>query len=252
MEKENHSQNFKQFVEKNNNLIQGSIGYAPRGFWSKIQCEGGISFKGVVFNSNVLSKEKLNRESLIKIVNNNNTEFIVKIISIFAWGQMKVENAVIFFGYYNKYYKELEKILTDRKKNRIEIYDAILKLDLKNCKPAYFTKLIFFFTSETNYPGYIMDQWTAKSINMIMGQTLVTLDNNGTGYVTIRNDKQVYKAFCHKVENLAKDTCYNGSQIEQYLFDKGGRKKEIGEWRKYVKENYNEFNKEINTIVKYK
>ncbi|GAA4281947.1 hypothetical protein GCM10022260_23700 [Gaetbulibacter aestuarii] len=154
-----------------------------------------------------------------------------------AWGQMKPENAVMFFGNFAKYKFELQKILTRKLANRKDIYNSISLLDLKNCKPAYFTKLIFYFTANNNSKGYIMDQWTAKSINLITGESLVKLDTSG--YVTSSNNGDIYEKFCFIIDNLSKKNYsgrkYNGSEIELFLFDRGGKKNKIGDWRRYVK-----------------
>lgn len=231
-----HLEKFKTFVESNKNSEQGWVGHSPIEFWNKTTCEGGIKFKELDFK-NKLSSETLKRTSLKDIVEDNSIEFVVKIISILAWGRMKAENAVMFFGNYHKYEAELKKSLTSETKDRHEIYDDILKLNLKNCKPAYFTKLIFFFTSKRNKPGYIMDQWTAKSINLITGESIVRLDS--MGFVSKNNDSNVYNRFCSYIDELAKHMKISGSLIEEYLFDKGGREIHIGDWRKYVKENHN-------------
>ncbi|WP_445956533.1 8-oxoguanine DNA glycosylase OGG fold protein [Yeosuana sp.] len=243
MENKIHYEKFKEFVQQTPDLNQGAVGVSPRDFWKTIICDDGITFKGVEVEINELSEKALDRNEVLDILENKTTKFIIKIISIFAWGGMKVENGVMFFGHYNKYKNELEEILNNKTKDRKDIYEHILELNLKNCQPAYFTKLIFFFTARRQNPGYIMDQWTAKSINMITGDLLVKLD--GSGIVKPSNKGASYERFCNEVESLAIDFKTDGAQIEQYLFDKGGKTKDIGIWRAYVKANYLENSKTL-------
>lgn len=97
--------------------------------------------------------------------------------------------------------------------------------------PAYFTKLIFFCSQYHN--GYIMDQWTSKSINMIFGSRLVNL--YGNGYVSDRNDTESYVNYCTSVEKLAEIGGWSPEETEIRLFSEGRRK---GAWRNYVTENW--------------
>lgn len=248
MENKIHYEKFKEFVQQTPDLNQGAVGVSPRDFWKTIICDGGITFKGVEVDSKELSENKLNREEVLDIIENKETNFIIKIISIFAWGKMKPENAVRFFGHYHKYKEALEKILTNEEKERMDMFREIKKLKLKNCQSPYFTKLLFFFTATSNKPGYIMDQWTAKSINMITGELLVKLDKDG--YVTGSNKGGDYERFCSIIDDLANhmydENEYNGSQIEQYLFDNGGTKP--GKWRAYVDKNYVEISKTLKKV----
>lgn len=94
--------------------------------------------------------------------------------------------------------------------------------------PAYYTKLIFFCTPR--HDGYIMDQWTSKSINLIYGTRIVDLNNKGL--VTDRNDVGTYEPFCRAVERLARYGKWSPEETEIRLFSYGGAKK--GAWRDYV------------------
>lgn len=97
--------------------------------------------------------------------------------------------------------------------------------------PAYFTKLIFFCSPR--HDGYIMDQWTSKSINLIYGDNIVDL--YGLGFVSDKNDTQTYVRFCLAVEKLAKIGGWSPEETEIRLFYEGRNK---GEWRKYVMEHW--------------
>lgn len=222
--------------------FQGQIGLIPSVFWNNVTCNNGIFFNGFEnINSQKLPKNKLNREEVIEFVNGDLFSFEEKLILIFAWGGMKIENAIIFFGNYLNYGENLKKVLCDRKINREEKFNKINNLNLKNCKTAYFTKLIFFFTANDEKPGYILDQWTAKAVNLILCSNIIKLDSQG--YVK-KNDSKAYGFFCEFIESLFEEInksnhkILNSKIIEEYLFDIGGKKNSIGKWRKYVKDNY--------------
>ena len=100
--------------------------------------------------------------------------------------------------------------------------------------PAYYTKLIFF--CHPKHDGYIMDQWTARSANLLIDQSDNRIRLNKSKYfqgVSDFNNQCVYEEFCCNVERLAKE-CGNPypSEIEEALFSKGGRNKL--DWRRYV------------------
>ena len=96
---------------------------------------------------------------------------------------------------------------------------------------AYFTKLIFF--CEPNHKGYIMDQWVAKSINLLTDSNLVHLEG---GCVSKRNTRETYAEFCAAIEKIGEQSELNGEETEIALFSKGGHKKWA--WRDYVVKEY--------------
>lgn len=107
--------------------------------------------------------------------------------------------------------------------------------------PAYYTKLIFFL-SQGDQTGYIMDQWTACSVNLLCGQDVVLTDvrkswNRGgrlvEGYtVSDQNNEDNYRAFNAVIEDLVtRSNAADGEEIELALFDQG---RGNGKWRNYV------------------
>ena len=119
--------------------------------------------------------------------------------------------------------------------NRKAAYSAFYDLWLKGKSPgmgaAYFTKLIYFLLP--NNDGYIMDQWTSKSINLILGRSLVDLNH---GHVSKKNAADTYEKFCVEVERIASDLKMSAEDVEMAMFSKGGRNKEP--WRNYVVEHF--------------
>ena len=94
--------------------------------------------------------------------------------------------------------------------------------------PAFFTKLLYFFSPEPSM--YIMDQWTAKSVNLLNGQLLVKMNGN---QVHNQNKSGNYQAYCEDIDAIANVMQCPGQQIEEMLFSNGGH--HPGAWRAYVR-----------------
>ena len=121
----------------------------------------------------------------------------------------------------------------------VEAYESFYQI-WRGGKPlgmgaAYFTKLIFFCVP--GHRGYIMDQWTSKSINLLRKTPLVHLIS---GHVSKKNGKEVYAQFCNLVDEIAEELGVTGEHIEVAMFSKGGRRKAA--WRRYV---VNHFKNEV-------
>jgi len=119
--------------------------------------------------------------------------------------------------------------------SRSEAYKQFMEVrlegDLKGMGPAFFTKLICFLNQ--NLDAFIMDQWTGKSINLLLGKNLVQLNN--LGLVTDDNDEEIYDQFCQQIEKLSELLECSPIQTEERIFSEGRGK---GEWRNYLIENY--------------
>lgn len=110
-------------------------------------------------------------------------------------------------------------------------------------RAAYFTKLIFFLAPHLD--GYIMDQWTARSINLLYDRTshyplgqMIALDPgaNGAAYVASKNTGVEYDNFCLAVEDIALNLGIVPSDAEECLMSNGSNKgRPPGAWRTYVK-----------------
>jgi hypothetical protein len=109
--------------------------------------------------------------------------------------------------------------------------------------PAYYTKLIFFLRGrDVADPGYIMDQWTGCSVNLLISHPGAVLMNATHTWVSpnkLRSDFQVsefnnaerYERFCAAVEAVANAVDLDPIDAELLLMSQGrGR----GVWRQYV------------------
>jgi hypothetical protein len=134
------------------------------------------------------------------------------------------------------------------KHNRRSAYSAFAALriagNLPSMGPAYFTKIIFF--ADPIADGYILDQWTARSVHTLTGQCTwpsVVVDH-GTKAKAISDPKYLrvrvidhvnatdYEDFCLMVENLGLRFKLTAHQMEELLFSSGGRKPHP--WRDHV------------------
>lgn len=110
---------------------------------------------------------------------------------------------------------------------------------LPGCGPAYFTKFIFFMNggkkSNPQHNGFIMDQWTVKSIQLLTGERRPYLSS--AGYVNDDNTDEDYEFYCHTIEELASKLRFQDPDMaEEAIFSNGG--KNSGAWRRYVKRNW--------------
>lgn len=120
--------------------------------------------------------------------------------------------------------------------NRALAYDGMSRTiasnEISGIAPAFFTKLIFFAAPKLN--GYIMDQWTARSVNLVCQEPFIGITKNG--WVEPRNTPEIYEKFCHTVEQLTLDCGFGSAEeTEMRLFGTGGRAKKACTWRKHVR-----------------
>lgn len=156
-------------------------------------------------------------------------------LSIMAWGGMREKNAKSAWSCKDAWLPIVLK-MRQGKTSRQECYHDFASLrragDLRGIRPAFFTKLIHFTRHSDD--GYIMDQWTGKSVNLLTGRAVVDLDRDG--YVTDQNSPESYEAFCATVEALSVLCNLPASVTEERLFSIGGR--DPGVWRAHVRRHW--------------
>jgi len=203
----------------------GKIGFKPAG-WAK---NHGITLPSP---SPALPTHELDRSDVRKICRNTSNPVLFGYICAMAWGS---QGAGPGGGRYVrsvwKHALKLEKILLAIRAGsltRCEAYNNFLgKGNIPGLGPAYFTKLLYFFSPQPNF--YIMDQWTAKSINLLTGRNVVRISGE---IVSINNTCGNYEAYCQEVDTLARHLSQSGADIEEMLMSKGGRRP--WPWRRHV------------------
>lgn len=164
-------------------------------------------------------------------------------IAIFAWGGMRTHHAKMALKTQSLWLPIVDQIRSGALGRR-EAYFALKKIrqenNLRGMGPAYFTKLIYFFGwaasafSKPQHQGFIMDQWTARSANLLLNNPhFVKLTKLKS--VADNNTDSDYENFCCFIEHLARRLNIEPEAAEIRIFSKGGRAK--GEWRQYLLNN---------------
>ncbi len=145
---------------------------------------------------------------------------------VLAWGRMHQHHAVHALTSYQNFWKGIVKDMLEQELCRVGAYKQFHRLvnekKLTHMGPAYFTKLIYFLGSKQN--GYIMDQWTAHSMNLLR-----KCDGYRYYYVHTDNNESIYSAFCEDLEQLAEYLGKEPEETEKLIFSKGGKNSELGE-----------------------
>ena len=226
-----NSLHYKKFVEYLHEGIneQKELGSDVAHWWNSVSPNLNKKFKNVNLPSKKLSRQDV--KNLCKI--NSGATDLECAIAIMCWGGQNRKHAVILFNRF----EDIQPIIRDMRLDKIshlQAYDKFYNIWITP-KPlgmgaAYFTKLIFF--CQPDHKGYIMDQWTSKSINLLKNENVVHLSYNN---VSKRNMVQTYKRFCELTDDIAQRLKITGEQVETAMFSRGGRNK--WGWRKHVIEH---------------
>lgn len=157
-------------------------------------------------------------------------------LTIMAWGGMRTNHLRRVWLKRGEWQATLKQLRNTPSISRQDAFRLLSRLRADGCLPgmraAFFTKLIFFLRYEAD--GYIMDQWTAKSINLIEGRDVVPIDR--TGLVPDRVSDYNYEDFCQCIEKIGVEINKSPDKVEEMLMSRGGLKAEP--WREYVKMYY--------------
>lgn len=184
--------------------------------------------------SDVVSAQPLSRTFLKEIASKTNSVPDRDVLwSILAWGGMKCDAARRLFEnehLWTNVVRSLRSGDLDRRASYDLCADAVRQVKAGGIGPAYFTKLIFF--ANPRHDGYIMDQWTSRSVNLLLaGPAVVKMRTRD--HVNPSNSSDDYERFCQAVEELS-SLLLNRTpeETEQCLFSTGGKKP--SPWRRYL------------------
>ena len=192
---------------------------------------------------------KPNRKELFDLVADGRQDTVAVCASIMAWGGMRADHGRKLFTEQKSWRAAAEEIRFTGK-TRIKAYSILSQQralgHLPGMGPAYFTKLIFFLRGrDVADPGYIMDQWTGCSINLLTGNpslVLMEATYRWAGPTQLRSDFRVsdqncpthYERFCKALDEVAIRVALDPIDAELLLMSEGrGR----GSWRNYVIQN---------------
>ncbi len=153
--------------------------------------------------------------------------------AILAWGGMRRDAARRLSAHEERWIEIVAK-LRSGELNRCASYricfDAVHEIKAGGIGPAYFTKLIFFANPMHN--GFIMDQWTSRSVNFLVNRPAV-VKMRTRNHVDPQNDSNTYEQFCSLIETLSENLVdKTPEETEQCLFSTGGHNPDP--WRRYL------------------
>lgn len=214
-----HFQYFKKCVFEK----QGPLGLPPF-LWAERLGLNDVPLK------EQLPKKSLDRDLVRKICRDFKNPVLFGYVCAMCWGVQEKgprgnQGVLVAWEGRETIEKHLEKI-KNKNLSRSEAFNLFKGIKVKGLGPSYFTKLLFFFSPAEKF--WIMDQWTAKSVNLLTGERIVRLSG---GAPSSKNKGGNYQAFCEEIDNLASQMNCSGNEIEQRLMSRG---KPPGKWRKYV------------------
>ena len=152
-------------------------------------------------------------------------------VAVMAWGGMRRSSARSAWNERHRWLPIVEE-LRGGGISRTGAYKRFHNARVPGLAPAYFTKLIHFLRPERD--GYILDQWTAKSVSLLFGHGIISITREG--WVDRTNDATVYGRYCEAVERLAEKRGITSEAAEEMMFSRGGKAKQP--WRQYVVQNW--------------
>ena len=169
------------------------------------------------------------------------------IISVLAWGGMRSSKTQgkLAISTIANYQWVCTKLLNGMSPidAYAEFYDLKRSKAMEGIGPAFYTKFIFFFGDQS---GLIMDQWTARSTNLICNREIIKLDGI---YVSARNSEQTYSKYLEFISELQNQLDMESpAKTEELIFSCPHKQKPVkkrlndyheacSSWRKYVDEN---------------
>jgi len=234
-----------QFLVRARAIVpQGPIGVPPSAWVTR--CLGGETDV-----PNGLSKERLTRKQVEDICRDRDVNPLVGYICAMAWGGQRNLPRGEYLGSAVEAWRQRDEIYGKCEELR-DCVDASSAYSIfgdgnsiRGLGPAYFSKLISFFVSGDKF--FIMDQWTARSVNLLLKSPVVDLlfQNSKSGArknaaVSNKNDGPTYERFCSAIEFIsieykeATGEYISPRDLEIKLFDTGG--KSPGPWRSYLRE----------------
>lgn len=150
-----------------------------------------------------LPNHALDRAKLFEFCAKKNNSNLAVTMAVIAWGVMRYDHARFLLANWNNLNPIIQRLRNNEIANRQEAF--LIFWEAKNRKMfthmgiSYYTKLIYFIQPKLN--GYILDQWTAKSINLLYDDKLVRLSSGGS--VEDTNTQEVYEQYCNRIEELA-------------------------------------------------
>lgn len=187
-----------------------------------------------------LTNNPRDRASMRTFCLNSRVSLEARMIACMAWrGKSRKDGRTMWCDRAKR--KPIVQSIIAGKIDRKEAYGQFRTAKIKGLGPAFFTKAIYFLSPETDplCRGFIMDQWTGKSIDLIFLRPIIKFDLD---YVSRRNTADIYEEFCRSIVAVSRRISPkkpNPDQSEMELFSNGRRRgQQPGRWRSYVKTHW--------------
>ena len=229
-----HSAPSPAWVPEHWNVLQGlpyvaagAVGIAPSDWVEGLQLIG-------VPDADQLPQSALDRAAVRQICRDPNKPVLFGYACAMAWGGQGLgptrPHAQSAWAAHADL-KPILELLRNHSLNRIQAYELFLNgVRIPGLGPSFWTKLLFFFAERADL--YVMDQWVAKSVNLLVGRPLVPLVG---GCPPRETPSAVYNTYCEEIDRIAKHLGLSGSQAEEKMMSHGGHKP--GAWRSHVLQN---------------
>jgi hypothetical protein len=233
-----HLEAFKKCFPKPPN--QAAVGDNPEDYLARLNDLCGKDLKWPSKHP----KGALTRDDLIKIARDSSIDVLIVYAAVMAWGGRGLSSP--------NYKRSLDlstlgvlrsalESLRQRTENRERAFRAFQMAAnaFKGLKVSFYTKLLFFIRSKAD--AYILDQFTAKSAQLLFDPPPVRLTSQG--YPLTDTTPSEYESFCSNVEALACELSkankdWTAEKVEQAMFDVRG-----GSWRKYLNGHFSKTKK---------
>jgi hypothetical protein len=214
---------FQFCISKTQPVVQGAVGKAPSIYLKLI----GVDPRSVPVKYGIDLMKPITRGQARAICSDAKMDAQTAYAVAMAWGGQRVDNFKR-----SKDHRNIRLLIDElRACHRTREEDFQRSKDLMTPVPgigiSYFTKLLYLCRSKAD--AYILDQWTAKSMKILMQDTTVVLSAWGGPSPKTTHDQ--YEKYCCSLEQIATllGGQWTGEMLETSLFDKRG-----GTWRKYV------------------
>lgn len=206
--------------------IQGYVGTNSLNWANKV-------FPNLNFGESL--NKKFERNELFDYCKNPENSDLDVLVAVLSWGGKRYDQGRLLENQLPELLSLVKDLRNGKFLTRKEAFSKLQSMresgELLGLGIGFYTKLICFLAPNLN--GYIMDQWLAKSINLLTGKQEVELTGN---WVNDNNTPETYERFCSYIDTLGESLGYSGIDAEEILFSVGGKKK--GAWRNYLINNY--------------
>lgn len=205
------------------------------GKWKEQEPAAWVESVGIPALSSTFSQQTMTREFLKQSSSDKRVTDRDLLWGILSWGKMRRDAARRLEKYEDSWIKVIRSLRSENL-TRMDSYSLCAETVAENPSggigPAYYTKLIFF--ANPRHDGYIMDQWTSRSVNLLVsGYPIVAMRTSN--HVSPQNSAETYETYCRIVETLSTLLIdKNPEETELCLFSTGGRS--LASWRRYVME----------------